>query len=174
MCFCITTSDPDTVLICCRAGTRPVIDLDLFYAPVRPHAKTERPPSRAFFMMQTQGCRRGKCECRWAGVGKAPCNSWSELSVGSGVVSFGEVEGRRGDSWRQDRASRSGRMTITKILAGSHGPTERGCSWLTQAHSYRMGRQVDERGGVCVYLCVSERKRDAPTSTSCEIAPSCH
>lgn len=48
-----------------------------------------------------------------------------------------------------------GRMTITKILTGSHGPTERGCSWLwvrggLPASSDRMGRQVDHCRGVCV------------------------
>lgn len=46
VCFHITTSNPDTVMICSRAETRPVIDLDLFYAPVRPHAKTVRPPKQ--------------------------------------------------------------------------------------------------------------------------------
>lgn len=52
--FLIATSNPDTVLIYCRAGTRPVIDLDLFYAPVRPHAKTERSqkaPQPFFFLL---------------------------------------------------------------------------------------------------------------------------
>lgn len=69
MCSHIATSNPDTVLICFRARTGPVIDLDLFYAPVRPHAKRERPPEKKipkprvfFFLRQTQGCRRGKCE----------------------------------------------------------------------------------------------------------------
>lgn len=47
VCFHIATSNPDTVLICCRARVRPVTDLDLFYTPVRPHAKTERPPKKA-------------------------------------------------------------------------------------------------------------------------------
>lgn len=61
MCFHIVTSIPDLVLICCRAKTRPVIDLDLFYAAVRPHAKTERLPKRPV-TGQIQGCRRGKCE----------------------------------------------------------------------------------------------------------------
>lgn len=46
VCFHITTSNPDAVLICSRAETRSVIDLDLFYAPVRPHAKTVRPPKQ--------------------------------------------------------------------------------------------------------------------------------
>lgn len=130
VCFHIATSNPDIALICCRAGTRPVIDLDLFYAPVRPHAKTERPPKKPtaglFFSWDKLKAIEEASVSIVLGSRQGTLQQLVWIIRRVGGSRLGEVEGRCGDSWRQDRASRSGRMTITKILAGSHSPGEGG------------------------------------------------
>lgn len=115
----------------------------------------------------TQSCSRGKCEYTVGGSRQGTLQQlvWIIRGVG-GASQLREVEGRLGDSWRQDRASRSGRMTITKILAGSYNPVERGSSWLTPPTATGWAGKWT--------ASVWEWKRDAPTSTSYEIAPSCH
>lgn len=56
-------------------------------------------------------------------------------------------------------------MTITKTLAGGHGRTERGCSWLTPLTATGWAGEWMTVGGahecVCVCACmfVSERER---------------
>lgn len=69
--------------------------------------------------------------------------------------------GRHRDSWRQDRGSRSLRMTITKIQVCSHTLESRGCSWLRESQL-----QDGEARGLQWW-------GDAPTSTSYQINPSC-
>lgn len=128
--------------------------------------------SLALFLpeLDFQACRGGKCESAVGGSRHGTLQQlvWIIRGVGGGRSEG--VVGRRGDSWRQDRASRSERMTITKILAGSHGPAKRGCSWLTKVPATGWAGKWKAMEGGCVWA----RQRDAPTSTSSEITSSCH
>ena len=158
------------MLIYCRAGTRPVIDLDLFYAPVRPHAKTERSQKApqpgcffgVFFLFPRDKLKTVE-EASVSLVGGSRQGTLQQLVWiirGVGGSWLEELEGRRGDSWRQDRASRSGRMTITKTLAGSRSPAERGCSWLAPLTATGWAGEWTTVGGVCVWETERERERE--------------
>lgn len=147
VCFHIATSNPDKMLICCRARTSLRLTC-LYFMQQSDPMQRQRPPKKPT-RGQIQGCRRGKCKYIVGGSRQGTLQQLVWIIHGVGGSRLREVEGRRGDSWRQDRASRSGRMTITKILAGSRSPAERGCSWLTLLTSYRMDRPSGE--SVCVW-----------------------
>lgn len=53
VCFHIATSNPDTVLICCRAGTRPVISLVLYTSetPCKDGGAAKKPTAGPFFLL---------------------------------------------------------------------------------------------------------------------------